>query len=629
MRRSLLSLILLICALPLVAANFATDITVNMAVISVDPFSPPSNEVLSRYIVHKSDDGTPRWLFDSFLLDVPRTGAIAYVDGAPGRAANREDWLRLQDAQVNTMARIDSIVAAYKTELGEAPFRHKTVLMLPSPVSTLWNWGNVGFVINFPVVEHRFYALYDYLLSLAGKLPESRFDNLDYIGVAWPEETPTETWSQLDRVFEYAGRSKARIYWLTTASDPADCAENGFAFGYVGNPVNISKAVKMARNRNMGLYADLRLNSAKQLKTLAKLDDCQSVVWQLADSVPSEREAKVVIDRLTVRNQNARYAQSNIRDLALIYQGASHRIDWTEEQFVPYVTHTFADGSREWLFDGFHFLDFTTGVVSFFSTAKDGGSARSDWEWYLNRLFERGKSLDALDKCIETQKKELGDPGFRHKVVLSLPMPLKDKKNWGELYGRALDFSSVADRTDACRWFLQQLVERFDAAGYKNLDLDGIYWLDEEITDNAEVCRNIADEVHARGLRYIWIPYFKAKGYINAYEYGFDIAYMQPNYFFNIDRPDKRLSETCDMVRLLGYGIEFEADETALTDKAERMQAYIDTFDRYGAWRNSAIAHYTGSVLLIEMAKDERAEIRALADDYARRIVNRRAPLGD
>ena len=51
------------------------------------------------------------------------------------------------------------------------------------------------------------------------------------------------------------------------------------------------------------------------------------------------------------------YKVSDVRDLALIYQGGVHRLDWTQEQFVPYVTHTFADGHKDWFFDGFLFLE--------------------------------------------------------------------------------------------------------------------------------------------------------------------------------------------------------------------------------------------------------------------------------
>lgn len=63
-------------------------------------------------------------------------------------------------------------------------------------------------------------------------------------------------------------------------------------------------------------------------------------------------------------NEGSKYKTNKIRDLALIYQGGVQRIDWTPDQFVPYVTHQFADGTKEWLFDGFLFLEFADGKGS-------------------------------------------------------------------------------------------------------------------------------------------------------------------------------------------------------------------------------------------------------------------------
>ena len=70
------------------------------------------------------------------------------------------------------------------------------------------------------------------------------------------------------------------------------------------------------------------------------------------------------------------YKVSDVRDLALIYQGGSHRIEWTQDQFVPYVTHTFADGHKDWLFDGFLFLEFNDGQG--YAYASGGGEKKGD-----------------------------------------------------------------------------------------------------------------------------------------------------------------------------------------------------------------------------------------------------------
>ena len=43
---------------------------------------------------------------------------------------------------------------------------------------------------------------------------------------------------------------------------------------------------------------------------------------------------------------------TDIRDLVLIYQGGSHRMDYNAEQLRPYVVHEDRFGNRDWLFDG-------------------------------------------------------------------------------------------------------------------------------------------------------------------------------------------------------------------------------------------------------------------------------------
>lgn len=105
------------------------------------------------------------------------------------------------------------------------------------------------------------------------------------------------------------------------------------------------------------------------------------------------------------------FATSDIRDLALIYQGGAHRCDWTGDDIAPYVTHRFADGTEDWLFDGFLFLEFKDGRGKQFSPGYDKQNAtRADWEWYIDRLFEKGKSLHALDDVLTAKKAALGDP---------------------------------------------------------------------------------------------------------------------------------------------------------------------------------------------------------------------------
>lgn len=325
-----------------------------------------------------------------------------------------------------------------------------------------------------------------------------------------------------------------------------------------------------------------------------------------------------------------RYPTNQIRDLVLIYQGGEKRIDWTADQFVPYVTHRFADGRTEWLFDGFLFLDLNDGKGStFFPFYGAKKARRTEWEWYLDRLFERGKSLDALDSCIRTMKEKIGNPGFKHKVVLSLLTPLPGQTDWGSVDGNPLDFSNYEDQATAVSWFIDRLLERFYAAGYENLELTGLYWLDEDICHTKELTKYVAPLVHAKNLEFVWIPYFKARGYDRWQELGFDIVYHQPNHFFDKKVPDSRLDEACDIALELGMAMEFEFDKYAVygteNSSYDRMQAYIDAYRRNRVFETSAIAYYTGSKGIIDMAENPCPENQRIMDELAQIIVERRS----
>ena len=154
------------------------------------------------------------------------------------------------------------------------------------------------------------------------------------------------------------------------------------------------------------------------------------------------------------------YQMPDIRDMALIYQGGSHRLDWTVEEFRPYVVHEFADGERDWLFDGFLFLEFKNGSGRNYTVGYEKLNARrGEWEWLLGRIFEPGKSLSALDQCIGEEIARLGKPGFTHRIVLGLPEAIRGQKDWGELDGRTMDFSDEKDQIAATRWYIDQLID--------------------------------------------------------------------------------------------------------------------------------------------------------------------------
>ena len=299
------------------------------------------------------------------------------------------------------------------------------------------------------------------------------------------------------------------------------------------------------------------------------------------------------------------FRQDPILDMVLIYQGGLQRVDWTPIETYPYVVHTNRADQKDWFFDGFLFLEFQDGQGYNFVTGNTANqeARRQEWEWLVNRHFENGKAIKALNSCIEDAKKELGEPKFRHKIVIGMPEPFTNQKNWGEIDGVAMDFSKREDRITASKWYIDLLLQKFEESNLNNLDLEGFYWVHEQLATNDFITREIGDYIRQKGKRFYWIPYYMATGYSQWKDNGFDIAYLQPNYFFSKrvgdkDIEDDRLRNACELAHTHNLALEMEFDNRALANSPEnhrsRLLDYINTFKNQGVFQNSSIAYYEG-----------------------------------
>ena len=320
---------------------------------------------------------------------------------------------------------------------------------------------------------------------------------------------------------------------------------------------------------------------------------------------------------------------NDIRDLVLIYQGGSHRMDYNAEQLRPYVVHEDRFGNRDWLFDGFLFLEFDNGKGASYQLR---GSApltkKEDWAWLAGRHFESGKGIAALEECIAAAAEELGEPPFRHKVVIGVPEPPRGQKDWGELNGRQLDFSKEEDRIAACKWYVDLLEGYFRNGNFRHLELAGFYWLPEIQRQNRAVTCALGDYTRSKGLRFYWIPYYTAQGYSEWRDLGFDAAYLQPTYFWNRKIGDERVDRACELARTYGMGLEMEFDMRASVKAKEchrdRGMGYMSSFRRNGVYRSSAIAYYEGGGGVYYFTKTTAPEDRAFIDTLAYFIRDRR-----
>lgn len=126
---------------------------------------------------------------------------------------------------------------------------------------------------------------------------------------------------------------------------------------------------------------------------------------------------------------------------------------------------SYAIALGNWLFDGFLFLEFKDGKGRNYAPGYEKLNARrQEWEWLLDRNFEKGKAFSALNECIGEQISELGKPKFRHKVVAGIPSPILNQKDWGEIDGKMYDFGKVEDRIEAGKWYIDRFIDRYKKA---------------------------------------------------------------------------------------------------------------------------------------------------------------------
>ncbi len=306
---------------------------------------------------------------------------------------------------------------------------------------------------------------------------------------------------------------------------------------------------------------------------------------------------------------NNRY-DSKKDDMMLIYYGNKNRSKWGKSDLETIVMHKFGDGHREWFFPSFLYLEFKNDEGYKFGDnqpGEKGAANKGHWEWLLNRYFSTAynggnfEGLKALDECIEDCKKILGKPAFRHRVYLSVPSPCTDFTEWGSIKknGRTikLDFRNREHRLEAVKWFIDEAIRRFEAQHYKNITLEGLYWVEEtalmirwhkdnktgEWTNktgekydyingakNREdniIIKDVSNYIHSKGFKFYWIPYNKASLNETWKTLGFDRCDFQTGYFWGT--PDllrgskslKTMSDArtiCDLAIKNGMGVEFE-----------------------------------------------------------------------
>lgn len=249
-----------------------------------------------------------------------------------------------------------------------------------------------------------------------------------------------------------------------------------------------------------------------------------------------------------------------IADAAICYGGHSARNPylWTEERFEKTVLYKDENGQEHWLFDNMILMElWDDDYAVTFSIANDGrySSRKEHWLRQLDYWFDPENGLNALDECIADAARRIGNPPSKRGIIFSLPDPVyfehytkamkgenRNTVYWGELDGVALDFSKTEDRIKAYLWLVDQVRARFAQAGYKYVELIGFYVLSEELSvpggfryeykEHDKTIKAVADYCHSLNEGLYWVPYAMAPGIEYCKDFGFDLAVMQPNYYW-------------------------------------------------------------------------------------------------
>ena len=264
--------------------------------------------------------------------------------------------------------------------------------------------------------------------------------------------------------------------------------------------------------------------------------------------------------------------------------------DKTSFKYRPLLTYIDQDNKAvDTMFDTVLLLGLVARSGRHFQDPSREGANAVDWNWYMDKTFDPNGDVDALNQAAQQASQELNDPNYKVKLIVMFPGFESVSSKFGSLDGkRDLDLSKEEDREYALDWWLSEAIERFESADYQYIDFWGFYWLSEGASsaESEQHIMRFNDEVHNRGYKTYWIPYWVSAGYNKWKDLGFDGATMQPNHFFNTPYTEQAMSQPVKygnplmgahsrIIKFFNLGPEFEVDGEAAT-KPVKYNVWLD-----------------------------------------------------
>ena len=275
-------------------------------------------------------------------------------------------------------------------------------------------------------------------------------------------------------------------------------------------------------------------------------------------------------------------------NLCLTYTWNPGRADngrQTVTDLMPYVAYHDTKGNIvDFYFDSYLFLPCVKNGVSGARIHYDQTNPTKavDWIAYVEDTFYKGANVDALEAAFGKAKEALDSPDKKAGVFFTILYPgVHAGANFGNLGGKQLDLSKLEDRKYAIKWMIDEQLRLYNERGYKNLDLVGFYWLEEYLAGgdltqtDKQLFKYASDYLHSLGLKFIWIPWFRANGFHIWKELGFDAVCMQPNMYWQTVAESDRVDLCVQDCKKLGMGVEIEIDGLGITN-GEHFNRYLD-----------------------------------------------------
>ncbi len=325
-----------------------------------------------------------------------------------------------------------------------------------------------------------------------------------------------------------------------------------------------------------------------------------------------------------IKMYNGRYEENGVD---LVEMG-----DNTVEELIPYVAYVDTDGEYlDTMFDAVAFVPIHSAYPSggrLTLTNGYDGAVMTDWLMYLDNTFKEGVNADALDEAVETVYSKLGKKE-KLKVFFTMPYPtVLSGKMFGDIDGdgKPEACSGLSDRVKIIKWYTDLTIERFNQKNYKNLELEGFYWYREEVNqsntpDEVELVKQSSDYIHSLDKSLLFDPFWLSLGCDEYKDFGFDCAFMQPNYCFYETFDEVTLKEFAESAKRFNTGCEIEVVEPwpfsqNSSNEGLVFQKYLYYGAKYG-YMNTAHTYYQGAGpgTFYDMAKSDDMYVRSLYDD--------------